>query len=210
MTTVLDDQERSWSARLPGALTMVAVVLALMWGVEVVDSGLGGRLDDYGIRPHTLAGLEGIPFAPFLHAGFAHLLSNSLVFAVLGVIAYAAVSLARFLALIVITTLSSGLGAWAFGSPGTVVVGASGVIFGLLGFLLFRGFAERSAGAITISIMMVIVYGGTISGVLPGVPYVSWQAHLFGFLGGAFAAFWLRRRRTAGYAGERSRSARPT
>lgn len=197
MTTVLDDQERSWSARLPGALTMVAVVLTLMWGVEVVDAGMGGRLDAYGIRPHTLDGLEGIPFAPFLHAGFAHLLSNSLVFAVLGVIAYAAVSLARFLALVVITTLSSGLGAWAFGSPGTVVVGASGVIFGLLGFLLFRGLAERSAGAITISIMMVIIYGGTISGVLPGVPYVSWQAHLFGFLGGALAAFWLRRRRPA-------------
>ena len=87
------------------------------------------------------------------------------------------------------------MGAWAFGTPGTVVVGASGVIFGLLGFLLLRGFAERSPGAITVTVMMLLIYGGTISGVLPGVPYVSWQAHLFGFLGGAAAAFWLRQRR---------------
>lgn len=197
MTIVRDEQDRSWSARLPGALTMVAGVLALIWVVEIVDVGAAGRLDSYGIHPHTLGGLEGIPFAPFLHAGFDHLLSNSLGFAVLGVITYTAVSLGRFLALILVTTLSSGLGAWAFGTPGTVVVGASGVIFGLLGFLLFRGFAERSAGAITVSIMMVVIYGGTISGVLPGVPYVSWQAHLFGFLGGALAAFWLRPRRPA-------------
>ena len=93
--------------------------------------------------------------------------------------------------------VSSGLGAWAFGASNTVVIGASGVIFGLLGFLLFRGVAERSAGAITVSIMMLVIYGGTISGVLPGVPFVSWQAHLFGFIGGAFAAFWLRTPRPA-------------
>ena len=195
MRADLEPRSSSWSSRLPGAFGVVGAVLALMWVLEIVDSGLGGRLDAYGIRPRTLDGLEGIPLSPFLHAGFDHLLSNSVVLAVLGVVAYAAVSLGRFLALIAITTLSSGLGAWAFGTPGTVVVGASGVIFGLLGFLLLRGFAERSPGAITVTVMMLLIYGGTISGVLPGVPYVSWQAHLFGFLGGAAAAFWLRQRR---------------
>jgi membrane associated rhomboid family serine protease len=174
----LDRREERWTQRLPGAFAMVAVTLALLWSLEIVDAAMNGRLDGYGIRPRSLSGLEGIPFAPFLHAGFGHLLSNSLVFAVLGVI--------------VITGLSSGLGAWLFGQPHTIVIGASGVIFGLLGFLLFRGLAERSPGAITISIMMLLVYGGTISGIVPGVPYVSWQSHLFGFIGGAGAAFLLR------------------
>ncbi|MET0838739.1 MAG: rhomboid family intramembrane serine protease [Marmoricola sp.] len=197
MSYDLDRRPESWTSRLPGALLTVGVMLAVLWILEMVDAAMNGRLDAYGIRPRTVSGLEGIPAAPFLHAGFQHLISNSFVFAVLGVIAYVSVTLGRFVALIAITALSSGLGAWAFGAPNTVVIGASGVIFGLLGFLLFRGVAERSAGAITVSIMMLVIYGGTISGVLPGVPFVSWQAHLFGFIGGAFAAFWLRSPRPA-------------
>jgi membrane associated rhomboid family serine protease len=197
MSYELDRRPESWTARLPGALLTVAVMLAVLWVLELVDATMHGRLDAYGIRPRTVSGLEGIPMAPLLHAGFQHLISNSFVFAVLGVIAYVSVTLGRFIALIAITVVSSGLGAWAFGASNTVVIGASGVIFGLLGFLLFRGVAERSAGAITVSIMMLVIYGGTISGVLPGVPFVSWQAHLFGFIGGAFAAFWLRTPRPA-------------
>jgi membrane associated rhomboid family serine protease len=192
MSYDLDRRPESWTSRLPGALLTVAVMLAVLWALELVDTTMNGRLDAYGIRPRSVSGLEGIPVAPLLHAGFQHLVSNSFVFAVLGVIAYVSVTLGRFVALIAITVVSSGLGAWAFGAANTVVIGASGVIFGLLGFLLFRGVAERSAGAITVSIMMLVIYGGTISGVLPGVPFVSWQAHLFGFVGGAFAAFWLR------------------
>jgi membrane associated rhomboid family serine protease len=194
-------REERWTQRLPGAFVMVGLTLAALWGTELVDSSTGGRLDTYGIRPRSLDGLEGIVFAPFLHAGFGHLFSNSVVFAVLGVIAYAAVPLGRFVGVIVITMLSSGFGAWLFGAPDTLVIGASGVIFGLLGFLLFRGFAERSPGAITISIMMLIVYGSTISGVLPGASYISWQSHRFGFLGGAGAAFLLRppRQQRAGW-----------
>ncbi len=187
-----DRREERWTQRLPGALTMVAFTLAVLWGLEAVDATLGGRLDAYGIRPRSLSGLDGILFSPFLHAGFGHLLSNSIGFAVLGVISYASVSLARFVGVLFATALSSGLGAWLFGTPDTVVIGASGVIFGLLGFLLFRGLAERSPGAITVSIMMLLIYGGSISGVLPGVPFVAWQSHLFGFVGGAGAAFLLR------------------
>lgn len=192
MSYDVDRREQHWTRRLPGALVMVAVTLAVLWVLEIVDSAMNGRLDGYGIRPRSVDGLEGIVLAPFLHAGFAHLLSNSLVFAVLGVIAYVAVPLVRFAGLILITMLSSGLGVWLFGSAGTLTIGASGVIFGLLGFLLLRGVAERSPGAITVSIMMLLVYGGTLSGVLPGASYISWQAHLFGFIGGAGAAFWLR------------------
>jgi membrane associated rhomboid family serine protease len=195
----LEGREERWTHRLPGAFVMVTTTLVVLWVVEIVDSAMNGRLDGYGIRPRSLSGLEGLPFAPFLHAGFGHLLSNSVVFAVLGVIAYAAVSLGRFLSLIVLTALSSGLGAWLFGEPNTLVIGSSGVVFGLLGFLLFRGLAERSPGTITVSIMMLLVYGGTISGVLPGSPFVSWQAHLFGFIGGAGAAFLLRSPRPVRY-----------
>lgn len=195
MSTGLEPRGESLSSRLMAGVGVVALALVVAWGVELVDAFLGNRLDAYGIRPRSSDGLEGFVLAPLLHAGFGHLISNSLIFAVLGVVAYASVTAMRFWALMLISTLSSGLGAWLLGTPGTVVIGASGIVFGLLGFLLLRGLAERSPGAITISIMVIFVYGGTLAGILPGLPYVSWQAHLGGFLGGIYAAFLLRDRR---------------
>lgn len=188
---------RDWTDRASGALLVVGGSLAVLWLIEIVDTFLGGRLDTYGIRPLSFSGLDGLLFAPFLHAGFEHLIANSLSFAVLGFVTYVVVSALRFLAVVVVTGLTSGLGAWLLGAPGSVVVGASGVIFGLLGFLLVRGLFVRSLGSILVSVGVLLLYGGMLTGVLPGVPYISWQAHLFGFLGGVVAAWLMRRRRGA-------------
>ncbi|MGH3094617.1 MAG: rhomboid family intramembrane serine protease [Streptosporangiales bacterium] len=186
---------RHWTDRAPGALLVVGLSLAVLWLVEIVDTVLGHRLDAYGIRPRVVDGLDGIAFAPFLHAGFSHLLANSTSFAILGVVAYMAVNALRFFGVIVVSAVTSGFGAWLFGAVGTVVVGASGVIFGLLGFLLVRGFIERRVGAIAVSVAVLLLYGTALLGVLPGAPHVSWQGHLFGFAGGVLAAWVLRQRR---------------
>lgn len=186
---------RDWTDRAAGGLLVVGGSLAVLWVLEIVDTVLGGRLDAYGIQPHSLRGLDGLLFAPFLHAGFEHLIANSLSFAVLGFVAYVAVSALRFVAVILITALTSGVGVWALGSPDSIVVGASGVIFGLLGFLLVRGLFVRSLASILVSVGVLLLYGGMLSGVLPGVPYISWQAHLFGFVGGVLAAWLMRRRK---------------
>ena len=84
--------------------------------------------------------------------------------------------------------LSSGLGVWLFASPGSVTVGASGVIFGYLGFLMFRGYFQRNIPSIALSLLVIFLYGGMIWGVLPSNPHVSWLAHLFGFIGGIWTA----------------------
>lgn len=186
---------RDWTDRAAGGLLVVGGSLALLWVLEIVDTVLGGRLDAYGIQPHSVSGLDGLLFAPFLHAGFGHLISNSLPFAVLGFVAYVAVSALRFAAVIVITGVTSGMGAWLLGSSGSVVVGASGVIFGLLGFLLVRGVFVRSLGSILVSVGVLLLYGGMLTGVVPGAAYISWQAHLGGFIGGVLAAWLLRRRK---------------
>ncbi|MQA01455.1 MAG: rhomboid family intramembrane serine protease [Streptosporangiales bacterium] len=188
---------RHWTDRAVGGLLVVGGSLAVLWAIEIVDTVLGGRLDGYGIHPLDVGGLQGLLFAPFLHAGFEHLIANSMSYAVLAFVAYLAVSAARFVAVIVLTALTSGFGAWMLTSPGTVVVGASGVIFGLLGFLLVRGIFVRSIGSIMISIAVLLLYGGMLTGIIPSTPYISWQAHLFGFVGGVLAA-WLMRRRSGG------------
>ncbi|NEO65782.1 MAG: rhomboid family intramembrane serine protease, partial [Moorea sp. SIO4G2] len=100
-----------------------------------------------------------------------------------------------FFVVTTITMLVGGLGVWLLGAPNSVHIGASVLIFGYLGFLLFRGFFERNLPSIFLSILVGFLYGGLVWGVLPSQPHVSWQGHLFGFIGGILAARLLARRK---------------
>lgn len=176
-----------------GAVVVMTALLAGLWVLEIVDQLAGERLDYYGIHARELDGLGGIATAPFLHAGWDHLISNSLPFWVLGFLVLLG-GLARWLASTVISVVTSGLSAWLLTPTDTIIVGASGLIFGWLTYLLARGIWSRSAGQILVAIGVLVVYGGLIWGVLPGDAGVSWQAHLGGAVGGVLAAWLLHRR----------------
>jgi membrane associated rhomboid family serine protease len=170
------------------AATLVMVV-GVLWLVHVANLLLGGALVVFGIHPRTLEGLYGLLFAPFLHASTTHLLVNTISFVLLG-------ALMRFRHrndFVVVTAagaFTSGLGAWLLGAPGSVHIGASGVIFAFLGFLMARGIFERSLSAIVLSVLVTWFFGSMVWGILPAVgAAVSWQAHLFGLLGGILCAY---------------------
>lgn len=171
--------------------------VALLWLVEIIDWVIfGGRLDRYGIRPRQLAGLWGILFAPFLHGNFEHLTANTLPLLVLGWLVMLRET-GDWLVVTVLSALVGGLGTWLIGAANTSHIGASGILFGYFGFLLMRGYFERSLVAIAFSILVISLYGGIVWGVLPGQPGISWEGHLFGFIGGALAARLLARQRSA-------------
>ena len=175
---------------------VVVSLVALMWLIELLDAFLfHGALDGWGIHPRTLDGLRGIVAAPFLHSGWGHLLANSVPFIVLG---WMIVLHSRddFWAVTGITALVSGLGVWLLGWPNTVHLGASGVIFGYLGYLLARGYYERSLRSIGLALIAFFFYGGMIWGIFPLQSCVSWLGHLFGLAGGIGAAYWQAQRRT--------------
>ena len=178
--------------------TQVAALLGLvifLWAIEIVDwLVFGGELNRFGIRPRTVAGLWGILFAPFLHGNFAHLLANTVPLVSLGWLVMLRET-GDWLVVTIIAALCAGLGTWLIGSPYSVHIGASGVIFGYFGFLLLRGYFERSVTAIAFSILVAFLYGGIIWGVLPNQPGISWEGHLFGFLGGVLAARLLSKPR---------------
>lgn len=175
-------------SELVNHLFVLGSLLLLLWLVEMVDQLFWqGTLDFYGIQPRTRLGLRNILLAPFLHKGFNHLLANTAPFLVLGWFILLR-GIRRFILVSVIVALVSGLGVWLLGRPATIHVGLSGVIFGYLGFLLFRGYFERSSQAIGLAIVAGFLYGGMIWGVLPLQPNVSWLGHLFGFVGGAWTA----------------------
>lgn len=179
------------ATRVFGAVLITLLLLGACWAVEVVN--YGGELDrGYGIRPHDVHALWHIFTAPFLHANLDHILANSVPLAIFGFLT-ALRGLARFIAVSAIVIVVSGLGVWFLASPNSVTIGASGLIFGYFGYLLARGFFERRIFDILIGVAIAVLWGTMIFGVLPGQPGISWQAHLFGLIGGVIAARLTRR-----------------
>jgi membrane associated rhomboid family serine protease len=171
----------------------VALMLAVMWILEISDVPLDGELDGYGIRPREIGGLDGVAFAPFLHAGFGHLVANTVPFAVLGgVIALG--SSRNFAQVTIITGLVAGLGTWLTGQSNSIHLGASGLVFGYLLYLMARGVFARSLAYLLGGVIAAAVYGGILWGVLPTTRGVSWQGHLFGAIGGVLAASSIHER----------------
>jgi membrane associated rhomboid family serine protease len=172
-------------------IAILGTIVAVMWLLEIVDIAMGGRLNYFGIYPRNSIGLRGILLAPFLHGNFQHLISNTIPFVVMGWFVMLR-GIPEFFKVSAIVMLASGIGTWLFGSAG-LHIGASGVVFGYFGFLLSRAYFERSALSIALSLAVGLLYGGLIWGVLPGRFGISWEGHLFGFLGGIYAARYISR-----------------
>ena len=187
---------RSQPVRPLHAVVTMAALLAGLWVLEGLDQLSGNALDTYGIHAREVDGLPEIFTAPLLHAGWDHLASNSVPFFALGLLVLLG-GLARWVVSTLVSVVSSGLTAWLLTPAGTIVLGASGLIFGWLTYLLVRGVWSRRPGQVALAVVILLVYGGLLWGVLPGDSGISWQAHLGGAVGGVLAA-WLLHRRDAG------------
>jgi membrane associated rhomboid family serine protease len=176
------------------ALQVLGAMVALIWGLEIVDTAVGGDLDAYGIHPREPEGLAQIGSAPFLHGGFGHLIGNTLPFATMGA-AIAFAGLKRLLSVTAIVAVVSGLGVWVLGADNSIHLGASGLVFGYATYLISRGVFTRRLMDFAVGAIVVAVWGVTLLfGLLPRAQ-VSWQAHVFGAIGGVVAAWMLSRRR---------------
>ncbi|CAN5684951.1 rhomboid family intramembrane serine protease [soil metagenome] len=174
---------------LPGWLrpyVVVALLVAVMWLVEIVDLLPHTNLDQWGVRPRQLDGLVGIVTSPFLHNGIPHLISNTIPFLVLG--GFIATSgIARYFQVTGLIALVAGLGTWLIGPSGTDHIGASGIVFGYVTYLIARGLFEKRLVYLAVGAIVVFLYGGVLWGLVPR-PGISWQMHLFGAVGGVVAA----------------------
>lgn len=176
------------------AVFVVFGFTALLYLVELIDVALPVRLDNWGIQARSWSGLDGVIWAPLLHAGWDHLISNTMPVLVFGFLAMAG-GLGQWIAVTVTIWLVSGLGVWLTAPSDVVTVGASGVAFGWLAFLLVRGIFNRSVKQLGVAVVLFLYWGSTLLGVLPGNPQISWQGHFFGALAGVLAA-WLTSRAT--------------
>jgi len=182
---------------MTGGVTILTFV-ALLYVIELFNHMSGDRLEDNGIRPLETDGLWGIIFAPLLHANWQHLIANTVPALVLGFLMTLA-GLSRFVFATALIWILGGFGTWLLGDVGntcggsTNIIGASGLIFGWLTFLLVFGFFTRKIWQIVVGLVVLFFYGTVLFGALPvvGCTGISWQGHLCGAIAGVFAAYLL-------------------
>ena len=178
--------------------TTILTFVALLYLIELIDHLAGGRLDDNGIKPLTSDGLWGIIVAPLLHANWEHLFANTVPLLVLGFLMTLA-GMSRFIWATAIVWILGGFGTWLIGNLGsscgpTDHIGASGLIFGWLAFLLVFGFFVRRVWNVIVGLVVLFAYGGVLFGAMPVLHQcggVSWQGHLCGAVAGVVAAYLL-------------------
>jgi len=163
-------------------------ITAIMWVVFIVDAILiNTNFDHFGIQPRSLNGLLGIVFAPFLHANLIHIISNTLPLIIIPSMLRLSIGSSRLSLVMVLSIIGSGVGTWLF-STADVVVGASGLIYGLIGFLFANAYFNPSVRSWLIALIAFILYGSTLLSLFSFQPYVSWAGHAWGFISGVLIA----------------------
>lgn len=184
------EEARGLFKELQSQGTLLVCMVIVLWTIELANSLTNDALNNLGIRPRNILGLQGILFAPFLHGNWRHLISNTFPLVILSWLIMAR-DRSEWIAVTVLTAIGSGLGTWLFGGATTIHIGASGVVFGYFGFLVARAYFERSMGSIAICLLVLALFGGMIWGILPVRVGISWEGHLFGLLGGIAAAWTI-------------------
>lgn len=168
---------------------VLTVFVGLMWVVRGIDTFLpeGFSSAGTGIVPRTWSGLWNIPIAPFIHGDFDHLLSNTVPLLILGALILAR-GVFEFMYVVTVTAFVSGLGTWLFGEGNAQHIGASGIVFGFFGYLVFRIAFDRKISSALIALAVAIAYGSAFVWSLIPEEQISWSGHFFGFVGGFVAA----------------------
>jgi len=181
---LFDEEEKRQLIR---AFYIPVFLLYLIWMIKIVEFVGGISFANFGIYPRKIEGLIGIIFSPLLHAGFSHLINNSIPLVVLTtsiIYFYKPIALRTLIIIWIIT----GLCVWIIGRD-AYHIGVSGVIYGEAAFLFFSGVIRKNITLLAISLLTVFLYGGMIWGILPIDMKISWESHLFGGLTGTTLAY---------------------
>jgi membrane associated rhomboid family serine protease len=181
---------QSWT----GALIVMASFGALLWLVQFVNAADDYQLDRFGVKPREIGGLWGLVTMPFLHASFGHMLSNTIPLVLVGWMLLLS-GMRTWVTVTALVVVGGGALTWLLGPSHSVIVGASGMIFGWLGYLLARAYFSRKLKWIVVAVLVLIFFGTLLFGLVPSVNSdTSWQAHVCGFAAGIGAGALLHPR----------------
>jgi membrane associated rhomboid family serine protease len=176
----------------------ILILLAIMWAIFLIDLLIPFvSLNVFGIRPRSLSGLIGIIFSPFLHGGFGHIISNSISLLGTAILVRLAVGSKQLRLILLLGILGSGIGTWLFASGG-LVVGASGLVYALIGFLFTQAYFNPSLRSWFGAILSFVLFGGALLSLFNMLPYISWAAHFWGFVSGIGIAYLFKAKKAEG------------
>jgi membrane associated rhomboid family serine protease len=191
MEAVSQDPQVVERRRLFTAAVLPGLMVLALWVVYAFDKVFALDLARFGILPRTVQGLLGIVITPFVHADLEHLFNNSAPVLVLGwMLVYFYPRVAGTVA--IVSWLSGGLGVWATARE-NYHIGASGVVYGLAAFLFVSGLIRGQRGLLTVSMIIVFLYGSMWWGLLPLVDRISYESHFFGAFAGVVMAIVYRK-----------------
>ncbi|MCO6494612.1 MAG: rhomboid family intramembrane serine protease [Bacteroidetes bacterium] len=178
-------QKIKFSLFISASLSLVILFFfILQHGFECIN------MHDFAIVPNRWKQFYGIFTTVFVHANFQHFLFNITPFFVLVcmlVYFYMNISIWVFLFI----WFFGGVGVFFFGEPG-YHIGASGIVFGLIAFLISSGFIRQNRALLTVSLIVTAFYGSSLIGVFPNAQGISWEGHLFGSISGVISALLWR------------------
>jgi membrane associated rhomboid family serine protease len=173
------------------AIRLSLTFVALLWAIALSNWALDLDVGDFGIRPRTWSGLAGIAVAPLMHSSIEHLIANTVPLAVLGTAMLYLYPNATPKVLPAIY-FGPGIAVWLLARDG-VHIGASGLVYGLVGYVFVAGLIRRDRRAIAASLLVAFLYGASVWGVFPIQRHVSWETHLAAAVLGLLLALALRR-----------------
>lgn len=173
------------------SLLFPLVFVLAFWIVEIIEQVSGLSFVQLGIYPHHINGLQGILFSPFIHSNFNHLISNSVPFFILLfmlIYFYRRISYRIFFQMYFL----AGICVW-LAAREAWHIGASGVVYAMAAFHFVSGIIRNDTRLLTLSVVVVFLYGGLIWGIFPINPDISWEGHLWGSVSGVALAFYYRK-----------------
>lgn len=173
------------------SLIIPLIFPTILWIVQVITVAFNLDLAWMGVLPRTVSGILGIFTGPIIHAGFPHLISNTVPLIVLGWIIFFFFPKVAYYSFFLIYLMTDLL-VWLFARQ-VYHIGASGIIYGFVSFLFFSGIFRRDNKSIALALLVTFLYGGVVWGILPGQEGISWESHLSGVLSGLLSAYVFRR-----------------
>ncbi len=186
MSLTIEEKKRFYHS-----LVFPVFFLLLCWVIKISEIVLETNFVSFGVFPHKIKGLPGIILSPLIHGDLSHIIANTIPLLTLSIglfYFYNKISYKIFFLIYIIT----GIWVW-FGAREAYHIGASGIVYGLASFLFVSGVIRNDMRLMTISLLVVFLYGGMIWGILPIQDGVSWESHLLGSVSGLVLAVIYRK-----------------
>ncbi len=168
--------------------------VAMLWLSQGIQVYFNYSFAKWGLHPLNLKGLIGIITMPFIHGDWEHLISNTMpIWLLLSGLWYYYPK--KSWVIFFFIYFLSGLWAWFFARP-AYHIGASGLVYGLIFFLVISAFIKKEIQMMFFSFLIIFLYGSVIWGFFPDFyqgKNISWECHLTGALAGIVAAFYFRK-----------------